>query len=216
MSKESNVSSRKLSSYSAAAALGAFVVPIGANAEVVYTQLDPDVETFFADPPNTPLVNIDNSTEVDDDGNPAPQHELAFITTSSNRNIQIRPTYTGTTLTSAGTYYARGFTEGVLIGPGANSTGGADVAATGGGYNFFNGDNLYVGVSFEIAGQLHYGYVGFQVVSTAPLRGIIRDYAYESTPGVGIVAGAVPEPGSLGLLAAGAGAFAFRRKRDCA
>lgn len=205
MSEPLRVSSRKLSSYSAAAALGAFVAPLGANAEIIYTQVDPDLEVQLTDPSSTPLINVDNSVDT--------YHELAFITTGSN--IQVRPTYTGTALTSSGTYYVRGFTAGDLIGPGANSSGGADVAATKNNYNFFSGDDKYVGVSFEIAGALHYGWVGFEIDSTNPLHGVIRDYAYESTPNTALEAGAIPEPGSLALLAAGAGALAFRR-RECA
>lgn len=205
MSEPSRMSVRKLSSYSAAAALGAFAAPHTAKAEVIYTSLDPDVEVEFG---VTPTVNIDNSG----DG----YFEVAFITTSNNRNMQIRGAYSGNVLTASGTYYVRGFTEGDLIGPGANSAGGANVAATGNNYNFFDGDDKYIGVAFEIAGQVHYGWIGFEIDSTDPLHGVIRDYAYESTPNTAIEAGEIPEPGSLGLLAAGAGALAFRRRRKCA
>lgn len=200
------VSLRKLSSYSAAAALGAFVAPGSADAEIIYTDLDPDVDVQFG---LTPTVNLDNSA----DG----YFEVAFVSTSAN--IQIRDSYSGNVLTSSGTYYVRGFAAGDEIGPSANEAGdgGSHVGATFNNYNFFSGDDKYIGVSFEIAGQTHYGWIGFEVDSTNPLHGVIRDYAYESTPDTAITAGAkpVPEPGSLALLAAGAGAMAVRR-RKCA
>lgn len=206
MPDHSVVTSRKLSSYSAAAAVGAFVSPAAMDAEIIYTDLSPDVDVQLG---VTPEINLDNSA----DG----YFEVAFITTGGN--IQVRDAYSGNVLTTGGTYYVKGFTEGDEIGPGAAeaSDGGAHVAGTTGNYNFFSGDDKYIGVAFEIAGQVHYGWIGFEIDSTNPLHGIIRDYAYESVANTAITAGEkpVPEPGSLALLAAGAGAMALRR-RKCA
>jgi hypothetical protein len=43
----------------------------------------------------------------------------------------------------------------------------------------------------------------------------IGDFAYESS-GAGILAGAIPEPSSLGLLALGASGLLARRRRQAA
>lgn len=58
----------------------------------------------------------------------------------------------------------------------------------------------FIGVRFNNeAGDIFYGYVDVTVNPdyTATLHG----FAYENSPGVGIVTGAVPEPASLGLIA---------------
>jgi hypothetical protein len=80
----------------------------------------------------------------------------------------------------------------------------------------FWGANLdYIGVQFEIAGNTHYGWVEVEVPFFAA-GGTIRSFAYESQPGVPIVAGAVPEPGTALLLAIGSLLpLARRHRRRC-
>lgn len=191
---------RRLMSYSAAAALGAFAMPHAAEGEIIYTNLEPDLEALNNQPP---LINLDN----------AGYHEAAIINTLGN--IQVRDAYSGNVLTASGSYYVKGFDFGDLIGPGSTETSdsGAHLAATGA-YNFFDGDQKYIGVKFDIGGTTHYGWIGFQVDSQSPMHGIVRDYAYETEADTAIAAGVVPEPATLGLLAAGAGAFAVRRRRS--
>ena len=61
----------------------------------------------------------------------------------------------------------------------------------------------YVGLAFEAEDGIHYGWLDIEGVETrSSIR--IRGWAYESTPGVGIVAGAVPEPSSALLAVIGA------------
>ena len=80
--------------------------------------------------------------------------------------------------------------------------------ASGGGttvcFGDFVGTTAFAAVEFQIGGQTHYGW--FRVRNGPPLTTDIwiDDWAYESEPGVPILAGAVPEPsvGVLGLLAA--------------
>jgi hypothetical protein len=192
---------RKLASYSAAAALGAFGAHQAAQGSVIYTNLDPDLQ---AQSGQNQTININNSG----------YHEVSVLTTGTN--IQVRKSYAGVVLTSSGTYYVKGFNYGDLIGATANAAGGSHIAAKKNGYNFFVGDQKYVGIKFTLAGQTHFGWIGFQVDSTNPLHAIIRDYAYESDPNTAIAAGVapvIPEPGTLALLAAGAGAMALGRRR---
>jgi hypothetical protein len=69
----------------------------------------------------------------------------------------------------------------------------------------------FLGLQFEIDGQKHLGWADVRA-RLGPVT--IFGYAYETEPGKAIVAGAVPEPPSLVLLAAGAaGLAALRRKR---
>jgi hypothetical protein len=75
------------------------------------------------------------------------------------------------------------------------------------------GTNAYAGFQFTAADGIHYGWVFLNINA-----GIIdfTSAAYESTPGVAITAGAVPEPGTMAMLALGAvgvlGVVAKRRR----
>jgi hypothetical protein len=69
----------------------------------------------------------------------------------------------------------------------------------------------FLGLQFEIDGQMHLGWADVRA-RLGPVT--VFAYAYETDPGKAIAAGAVPEPPSLVLLAAGAaGLAAWRRKR---
>ena len=78
------------------------------------------------------------------------------------------------------------------------------------------GTFAYAGFRFTAADGIHYGWVRLAV--SAGLIDFANPVAaaYESAPGVGITAGAVPEPGTLSLLALGAagvlGAVVKRRR----
>lgn len=73
--------------------------------------------------------------------------------------------------------------------------------------------DAYIGLSFPISGNTHFGWIRVDVDNSAGSF-LIKDWAYESVPDTGIAAGAVPEPGTLGLLAAGACGIAAMRRRD--
>jgi hypothetical protein len=79
---------------------------------------------------------------------------------------------------------------------------------------FNNVTGAFIGLGFPAGANTLYGWVRVDVNNSAGTLKI-EDWAYESQPGIGIKAGAgVPEPGTLGLLAAGgAGLLALRRKR---
>ncbi len=71
----------------------------------------------------------------------------------------------------------------------------------------------FVGLEFEAEDGTHYGWLDIEGVITSPVIKV-RGWAYETEPGKGIVAGAIPEPSSVGLLALGAGAIWLRRRRQ--
>ncbi len=78
--------------------------------------------------------------------------------------------------------------------------------------NFASPGEGYVGFSFEDNGDTRYGWLRV-VMDGGPDNGYtIMDYAYAGV-GEDIVAGAVPEPGSLGLLATGGIGLLLWRKR---
>lgn len=76
----------------------------------------------------------------------------------------------------------------------------------------------FLGVSFDIQGSMHYGWIRLSHDLNAPngenLYLTIHDWAYESTPGMGIMAGAVPEPSSVLLVLVG-GLTAWNLRRCC-
>ena len=78
--------------------------------------------------------------------------------------------------------------------------------------NFDNVTNKYIGLKVRSGGTFFYGWI--RVSTNSDLSSVtVHDWAYENT-GVEIAAGEIPEPGNLGLLAAGAaGLMAWRRRR---
>jgi hypothetical protein len=80
-------------------------------------------------------------------------------------------------------------------------------------YGEFYNYRGYVGLEFEAEDGIHYGWLDIEGVYTRSSI-TIRGWAYESIPGVGIVAGVVPEPSSVVLFAIGAiGAWTLRKRK---
>ena len=73
----------------------------------------------------------------------------------------------------------------------------------------FTGGLDYLGVEFEISGATHYGWLEIESASQFT-RVLVHRWAYESEPGIGIIAG-IPEPGS-GVLGVLASAFLLARR----
>jgi len=70
----------------------------------------------------------------------------------------------------------------------------------------------YLGVQFEISGNIHYGWI---YIRAGGNNGFVDEWAYESTPNNGIVAGAIPEPSSVILFMLGAiGTWTLRRRKN--
>ncbi len=83
------------------------------------------------------------------------------------------------------------------------------------------GKDGYLGFEFTLEDGLHYAWVHFDASANARLAdgtifgigGYIDGWAWETTPGKGILAGAVPEPSVLLLACATLGSWMFFRRR---
>jgi len=80
------------------------------------------------------------------------------------------------------------------------------------------GEVRYLGMQMNLAETgVRYGWIGIRIDNEADATGAVVGYAYETTPGVPIRAGVVPEPGSLAMAAMGSfallGAMVRRRRR---
>jgi len=73
----------------------------------------------------------------------------------------------------------------------------------------------YMGVMFDIQDAVHYGWVRISNPFYGASGGVIMDFAYETEPGVGILAGAgmIPEPATSALLSVGGLLLALRHRR---
>jgi len=98
-----------------------------------------------------------------------------------------------------------------VLGPGFSSYSSAGVVG------LFVNMTAYAGLQFSIGANTHYGWIKVQEIPGLAGGGIVYEYAYETRPGVPILAGAVPEPSTWALLILGGGLFAWcRRKRNAA
>lgn len=117
---------------------------------------------------------------------------------------------------STGLSYATALSAGTTIDAAATSGGPFAVSlgyANNPNSQFDNVTGAFIGLEFPINATSHFGWIRVDIDNAAGTFNIV-DWAYEDQPGVGIEAGAVPEPGSLALLAAGAAGLAsIRRKK---
>lgn len=78
----------------------------------------------------------------------------------------------------------------------------------------FAGQHAYMGLEFQRGGATHYGWMLLQVSENFAAIAGIESWAWETRPGVPILAGAVAEPSTWALLVGGGVLMVwFRRKR---
>lgn len=121
---------------------------------------------------------------------------------------------------NAGLNYASALDAGFMV-DAASAGGGVFAASLAYGANnpnaeFNDADGDFIGIAFPINAVTHYGWMRVEIDNAAG-KFVVKDWAYEDVPGAGIATGdglPIPEPGTLGLLAAGAaGLTALRRRR---
>lgn len=113
---------------------------------------------------------------------------------------------------------------GQFVGPGGNFINPSNfnqvgtMASYNGYFGEWNlGDTAYVGLRFSSGGQTYYGWAHVHINANASIT--LMDFAYDNTPGTGLVTGVVPEPSTLSILlltAGAAGMGAYRRRKAAA
>ena len=76
---------------------------------------------------------------------------------------------------------------------------------------FAVGDSRYIGIRFDLDGSAHFGWAQVTRINAQEIA--LEAFGYNDVAGEAAIAGAVPEPSSLALLAAGAVGMGFWRRR---
>lgn len=77
----------------------------------------------------------------------------------------------------------------------------------------FWGLRAYIGIEFQIGEDMHYGWIDVEGHASLPHL-TVYGWAYDSSPGVGILAGAIPEPSTLFLLLTGGFGLLLAKSRS--
>jgi hypothetical protein len=226
MTKENSTLLKRLAQYSAMTA-PAIAVAGMANAQVVYTDVDPDFE-LTSSPGDIASAVID----LDNDG--VSDFILAAFSSVSGvggkLNLAGAVAYSGNGngimgYTSGPFFYPSALEANAEINEGENFFGylsgyvgsllwyyipGGGASGTFG--QWYNVEDMYMGVRFvDGGGNLHYGWVRMDVEAN-PVKIVVKDYAYDETPDKGILAGSTI---SLGVnqvnLTDNFGIFSFDR-----
>ena len=223
--RENQDRAKRLLAYSAAAGLGAFAFGQQANAAIVHVDI-PDVtlDVRATGPGYEIYLDIDGDTDTD--------FKIQFVDFGSQyaavRGRSMDYNLSMTNKAKGNDYYIRSFDTGNIIGFGnpnaAVCTGAGEIIKpTGAGAAGFGRDvDSYMGFALHEDGSsdFYFGWIRLQTdwnPDPAPYGvadGVtVFEFAYETEANTDIVAGAVPEPATLGMLAAGLGGLAVRRRK---
>lgn len=204
MSSAAANSTARKAAYSLAAGAAASMAATDASAEVIYSGVQ-----------DLPVAQF-GSQDLNLDGDAYNDILLKNYVFGSN--------YQGATVNFApgkvvgfntGLSYASALAEGDLIDATATAGGPFAVSlayAPNANSEFDNASGAFIGLEFPINAVSHFGWIRVSIDNAAGTF-VINDWAYNATPSEGLLAGQVPEPGTLGLLAAGAAGIAAMRKR---
>ena len=249
---------KRMLAYTLAAGAGLAAAPALSDASVIYTNPSDTTITHGSSngAPQTILINLDNTggSEFTVEASGKAQSQGGGSTLTGEAKIDVHDGSTdvigtgvlasalnvGATIGPAQTFLdANG--QGLLMARGFYSSTVTD-ATSGTEGNWVTATQLFLGVTFQIAGEAHFGWARLTVSASAfsgesgeePTAGgatasaTLLDYAYESCAREAITAGAttggascgpgsdpvpVPMPASLGLLALGAGGLGLWRFR---
>ncbi|TWT99440.1 PEP-CTERM motif protein [Botrimarina colliarenosi] len=211
MSQATTSKTARRAAYSLAAGAAAGMTTSGADAAITHVVLDEDVVGVeFIDLNNDGLLDVNFTNKSYD-----PMLGL--------QNYQgLSAPYFGWNVAgfNNGTSYVSALAAGTVIdGSLVNGTSPFIGSLSFGSINpiaeFTNVTGAFIGYRFPSGGGSAYGWARVDIDNAAGTF-VIRDYAFESEPGVAIQAGEIPEPGTLGLLAAGAAGVAAMRRRRAA
>lgn len=101
---------------------------------------------------------------------------------------------------------------------GGRPASGVQVPTNGPNFLGLGGQVRYLGLQMELnnSGANNYGWIGIRITNEADATGEVVGFGYQTTPGVPINAGEVPEPTALATLVGGAAllaSFVYRRVR---
>jgi hypothetical protein len=164
-----------------------------ADGQIIYTDVNPDFSGAMG---SSYAIDLDNNG-VDDviiDNNTYSSFSIVFP------RIYANPQGTNAVLGSIGSgVYAYPY----ALNSGDNISSGALGTFLGNYYNnsmnynnsfgnWVGATDKYLGVQFDISGSTHYGWVRLDVSMNGDF--VVKDFAYESTSGLGIMAGEMPPP----------------------